>query len=499
MTTYSKSILNPEMLLESAQITPAIFYQFKVDSNGQMSVPHFNSRLLDFYEITAKELQDNPTICIDMLHPDDKKLVLERIAACMENMSTFEYSGRIKSKTGVIKRVHANSTPVKLEDGSTVFHGVMMDTTRRSGLEDDLHKSKVRLELALRSAKLGAWDWEVQDNRLVWDETMFEIFGVDPKNFKGHYDDFIKCVHPSDVERVAGELQNSVDTRKPFTSEFRIIHPNGQVKIITAASLYLYNDDGTPNRLIGVNADVTRVRQQESQLVQNSKMSSLGEMAAGIAHEINNPLSIILGHAQTSNLMLSKGNVDASMLAYSMQAIERTVNRISKIINGLRSFAREDQQDPFRLQSVESILEDTLTFCRERFAHNQIELEVALEAKDLKMECRPTQISQVLLNLINNAFDALVDAKKKWIKILIRDSGSFVEIHVVDSGHGIPRQIRSKIMEPFFTTKEVGKGTGLGLSVATGIASSHKGHLILSDDEGPTKFILRLPKIQNLK
>lgn len=246
---------------------------------------------------------------------------------------------------------------------------------------------------------------------------------------------------------------------------------------------------------INLNLD-QKVNEQTAILINASKMSALGEMAGGIAHEISSPLAVIQMKSEQLKESAEINDLKSSEVIETADEIASTVIRIAKIISGLRSFSRDGRGDPFELSSLQTILEETLHFCKEKFKNNNTKLNVQMPANPLKIECRPTQISQVLLNLINNAYDAIRDANDKWVTVELVDTGEYIEISVTDSGQGIPTEIREKIMQPFFTTKEVGKGTGLGLSISCGIIFSHKGKLTVDSKSQHTRFVITLPKSQ---
>jgi signal transduction histidine kinase len=238
------------------------------------------------------------------------------------------------------------------------------------------------------------------------------------------------------------------------------------------------------------------IREQQIRAVGSSKMASLGEMAAGIAHEINNPLAIISGHAQQLKDMVETGDLVKSEMATLADKVDQTALRISKIIRSLRFFARDGQEDPFEEASVRDIVNDTLEFCKQRFLCHSIDLKMQDISGDLMLECRAVQIGQVLLNLLNNAHDAVEQLPERWIELCVEDAGENVRICVTDSGAGIAFELRNKILEPFFTTKEVGKGTGLGLSISKGIVESHRGNLYVDGSSPHTRFVMELPKLQ---
>lgn len=235
--------------------------------------------------------------------------------------------------------------------------------------------------------------------------------------------------------------------------------------------------------------------EQRSRALEATRLAALGEMAGGIAHEINNPLSVILASAERQLNRIKRNQLDLEQVETSFRLIESTSTRIAKIVQGLRTFSSAGGREPFEVVTVESILSMTLTFCLEKFKHHNIDFRVSEYPSDLTLECCPTQISQVLLNLLNNAFDAVSESQEKWIFIDVHDRHEYVEIAVSDSGPGIGQEIQEKIFRPFFTTKEIGKGTGLGLSITKGIIEKHNGKIFLKKNASYTSFIVHLPKL----
>lgn len=238
------------------------------------------------------------------------------------------------------------------------------------------------------------------------------------------------------------------------------------------------------------------IMEQQIRAASASKMAALGEMAAGIAHEINNPLAIISGHVQQLKDMVENEDFEKTAMVEIADKVDQTAHRISKIIRSLRFFARDGQEDPFEEASVREIVNDTLEFCRQRFLSHSIDLRVQEIPEHLTIECRAVQIGQVLLNLLNNAHDAIEALPERWIELSVETTSTHVKIAVVDSGAGIASSIRARILEPFFTTKEVGKGTGLGLSISKGIVESHHGSLYFDPNSSHTRFVLEIPKTQ---
>lgn len=247
------------------------------------------------------------------------------------------------------------------------------------------------------------------------------------------------------------------------------------------------DQNGEVKMTVGISRDITEKIEYKEKSFASAKMASLGEMAGGIAHEINNPIGIIMGKASQ---MLRKANNDD--LKSDCDMILRNAQRVAKIVEGLRNFCQQDDRQLFSSFMVEDVLDETLTYCHGRLENLGINLIQEIEP-DLKMAGKRVQISQILLNLLNNAIDALEGRKEKWIKFSANQAKGFVEIRVQDSGDGVPVEIETKIMQPFFTTKEIGKGMGLGLSVSFAIAQHHGGELLIDRDISNSCFLLRIP------
>jgi len=243
-----------------------------------------------------------------------------------------------------------------------------------------------------------------------------------------------------------------------------------------------------------------QIKEQKALLDQSSKMAALGEMSGGIAHEINNPLAVISLTNQKLRFDLKQyKDCEPSFVAKTNQSIEKfdhMVSRISKIIKALREFARDGSNDSMQMAKVDSILEDTLSFCESKFVNASIKIVRQIDTT-LKINCRATEISQVLLNLFNNAYDALIKTKKtqieKTLTISTRKIHQTIQIFIQDNGDGIPEEIREKVMQPFFTTKDVGQGTGLGLSISRSIMLSHGGKIFFDYSQPQTTVVIEFP------
>jgi signal transduction histidine kinase len=221
----------------------------------------------------------------------------------------------------------------------------------------------------------------------------------------------------------------------------------------------------------------------------SARLAALGEMSGGIAHEVRNPLAAI--HLAATQIV--ERPQETTQVVQLAERISRIVMRASKIIETLRAFARDGTNDPFTRVPVQRILADTIELCGKRVAEHGVELTVASISDEVIVECRALQLSQVLMNLIVNAYDAVDGLPERWVRIDARCVEDCVEIAVTDSGGGIQTAIQPRIFEPFFTTKPVDRGTGLGLSLSRGLMEAHRGTLALDTTSANTRFVMRLP------
>jgi C4-dicarboxylate-specific signal transduction histidine kinase len=220
-------------------------------------------------------------------------------------------------------------------------------------------------------------------------------------------------------------------------------------------------------------------------------------MAAGISHEIANPLTAVTLGSSQARALLARGVSDPAQMDKVLERIERSGFRIQKIIQGMRTLSRDGKGDPLVPYSLSQVVEETLSICSARFRTQGILLEVPPaelpSGQEPNVLCRPVQLGQIVLNLLNNAYDAVQGRPDPWVRLSIRIEGSMGVLEVSDSGPDIAPEVAAKIMQPFFTTKVVGKGTGLGLSISQKIAADHGGSLELDRSRSNTTFVLRIP------
>jgi two-component system NtrC family sensor kinase len=233
------------------------------------------------------------------------------------------------------------------------------------------------------------------------------------------------------------------------------------------------------------------VRAQE-QLVNAEKLASLGRMAAGVAHELNSPLTGIVTFA---HLMLKRLPQERKDDIEDLNVIIDQAERCSRIVKGLLGFSRRTASEKAEI-NVNTLIENSLSMVKNQAKFHNIIFDVALDKTIPEVKVDPSQIQQVFLNLLLNASDAMEEKGRITIasRLVETDNGKFIELEFTDTGPGIPEEIMGRIFEPFFTTKPTGKGTGLGLSVSYGIIKKHEGQIFVKSEYGKgASFFIHLP------
>lgn len=245
-------------------------------------------------------------------------------------------------------------------------------------------------------------------------------------------------------------------------------------------------------------AHESKIAEQQMMLIQAAKLSSLGEMASSIAHEIHNPLQIISGTSELLLMASADPLTPLHNLKDGLIKIEQMTSRIAKTVHGLQALSRDQKNDDMEIVELRKIIDDTLEICLQKIKTQVDHFDILLPQEPIHILCRSTQISQVILNLLNNSCDAIYNRRPNWIVLkaetTLQENESMVEVSVTDSGNGVPAEIANKFFTPFYTTKSFGKGTGLGLSVSKSLIEAHKGSIYLDRSSIHTRFVFRLPK-----
>jgi PAS domain S-box-containing protein len=379
------------------------------------------------------------------------------------------------------------------------------EVERRKDVQSELDQQSRHLLEAQRLAKLGSWVRDLEHNRAVWSEQMYDIFGIAPgEELAESFEGYLFRVHPDDRDRIREEVQAAIRTGQGFQGERRIVRPNGEIRYLQTCVEMIKNDAGRTVRMHGIALDVTERRQAElalertrEQLAQVQKMEALGQLTGGIAHDFNNLLMIISGHAE----MLRRRLTEPKTL-HGLDAIQTAARRGESLTRQLLTFSRRQPLNPERVDLRQHI--DAVRGMIVSSLRDNITLAVDLPADLWAVEVDVAEFDLALVNLAVNARDAMQDGGTFTVSARNIPAGAgrpgqptndHVELSLTDTGSGIPREMMSKIFDPFFTTKAVGKGTGLGLSQVYGFANQSGGNVRVSSEVGRgTTIALSFPR-----
>jgi len=312
--------------------------------------------------------------------------------------------------------------------------------------------------------------------------------------------------HPEDIEVSQNAIESLIKgEKKTATFSKRYFRKDGTILWVDIHTSLRRDLEGKPLYFMTSIIDISEKKKEagkrlemEAQLRNQQKLESIGNLASGVAHEINNPINGILNYGQ---IILDADPDDVDIKEYAKEIIHET-NRVSEIVKNLLDFSRESKQE-HSYSHIEDIVSQTLTLIRTVLKHDQIELNLNI-AHDLpKIKCRSQQIQQVIMNLVTNAHDSLNERYPEYDKNKImnlsctqlkHDGRNWIQLIVEDLGVGVSDEFKDRIFDPFFTTKAREKGTGLGLSISYGIIKEHHGDLTFESEINKcTRFIMELP------
>ena len=407
----------------------------------------------------------------------------------------------VPNKHGGTKHVFVQFYPDIHSDGSVLgIILIVQDVTEIRRKDEEIKNALTLLESILDATPDFIFIKDRQHRYLKVNRSYAAALHRKPEDFIGKTDLELGF----DEEFVKGNPEKGIrgywaDDDRVFTTGRLHAFPNdlgtfdGELRTFHTVKAPIFGHDNQVYAMVGISRDISELKEAEIRLIQSSKMASLGEMAGGVAHEINNPLAVIRSTADLLYRLEKREPLPPDQICLQLERITATCDRIARIIKGLRAFSRSAERDPLEHVPIKTVIEDTLSLCAERLRTHGVKLEVG-NIPDLSVLGRATQLSQVLLNLLNNAYDAVLPCADRWIRVeAMERSDDWIEIAVTDGGPGISKEVADKVMQPFFTTKSVGKGTGLGLSISKGIVEDHGGRLYIDRSSRNTRLVVELP------
>lgn len=311
---------------------------------------------------------------------------------------------------------------------------------------------------------------------------------------------FMNFVHPEDHQITfdcLGSLKLGLEV-KNFKN--RYITKNGDIIWLEWCGL-VEADTGliySKARVLETDVKLEQVYLEQHKSFQANKLAILGEMAAGVAHELNNPLAIITGYLQIMDLeTAATGTEESSEQLKMISAMLRATERATKIVDNLKALSRDASQDQFQPASFRDILDSSINLLQNRFERHKVKLELSIPAEKLMLNCRHNELAQLFFNMILNAFEASQKASDPWVKVDSTFDKDQLTVTMSNSGTGIPLELRGKIFNPFFSTKIEGFGTGMGLSIAASVIHQHRGSINIDPKKPHTTFIIKLPLLKD--
>jgi PAS domain S-box-containing protein len=376
----------------------------------------------------------------------------------------------------------------------------------RKQAEAALRHERDRVAFALEATGVGIWEMDVAANVVRWSEILESQYGLAAGAFAGTFEAFLGHIHPDDRAALLGTVQHAMTSGADFAVQHRAIRPDGMVRWLSGAGRFQLDEHGRAVRGVGISQDVTERRALEEARQQGQKMEAVGRLAGGVAHDLNNLLTVILGCCE-----LIQTDPDGHDLHRAdLSEIQKAGTRAAGLTRQLLAFSRKQIIEPawLDLNQVVTGLQPML----ERLIREDVTIVFRLEPGALGVTADRGQAEQIILNLAVNARDAMPGGGTLIIEtaVVALDEhyvarhttvppGPYVVLTVTDTGTGIPPQVLAHVFEPFFTTKELGQGTGLGLATVHGIVARSGGSVNVYSEIGlGTSFKVYLPKVEAL-
>lgn len=411
------------------------------------------------------------------------------------------WSGEIRNrkKCGDLYYVKTIITPSFDLDGTiTSYIAMRFDITESIANSAELNRTLGILNETSAIAKVGGWELDVATEELTWTDETFNILEVEKKDGQ-------KPVLPEGLNLFTDECQPIVEDAvnravlhgEPYSLEVQARTAKGKV-------LWVYTN-GSANyrngKIVSVSGTIQDINDRKiaelnyaserQKSIQSSKLASLGELAASMAHEINNPLMAISGNVELLHL---GGQLDDATRR-KLDSIAKSAERIAHIVKSLKKFSRTDETSQREVRDLHSVTQEAINLAMPRLKNQLVDMRYQ-KGDPVLVECNEIEIEQVLLNLINNSIDAIESLEDRWIDIEISTEGNSAIVTITDAGSGISEDSQFRLFDPFFTTKKTGKGTGLGLSIVRGILEEHGASISFRHQSLNTQFRLVFPTIQ---
>ena len=477
-----------------ADATPVLIWMVGPDK----LTTFFNQAWLDFTGRTME--QDRGNGWREVIHPDDLEEVLKQYGKAFDAREPFLIQCRLRRKDGAHRWVTSSGIPrYDAAGGFLGYIGASVDVTELQEKDSALHDFEQRVTLAAEAAHLGVWELDAKTGEFWASDSFRKLYDFQPEE-RVSYQSFLERIHPEDRPERDAVVQRAIETNGDYEMEYRIVLPDGTIRWASGRARCMPHGTTKSTRLVGVSMDVTErkqaeglLRRRQDQIELLSRISLLGEMTASVAHELNQPLSAIMINASTGQRLMARGNASPESLHEILADVAADAQRAHDVMQNVRNTIKKgplvkQQIDLNHLvTSVTHLIHATAT------AH-ECEVTTSLAPNLPKVEGDPIQIQQVLINLLNNAFEAMnaIPPRNRRVEITTHNGGSTVSVSVRDHGVGIPDGAKTRLFEQFFTTKE--QGLGMGLAIVRSIVETHGGRITAENAEADgARFSFTMP------
>jgi PAS domain S-box-containing protein len=433
------------------------------------------------YDQTTKPTAE---LILQRVHPEDAALVRQTIDRAAQDGTDFDFEHRLLMPDGSVKYVHVLAHALNDESKGIEFVGAVMDVTAVKQAEEALRRSESYLAEAQRLTHTGSWVWQVPGrDALHLSDEWYRIYGFDPEDGIPSFERRLQRIHPEDRARWQETIDRAVSEESDYDVEYRIVPPGATVKYIHTVGHPVFDASGDLVQFVGSLTDITdrkraeeSLRQAQSDLARVNRVTTMGELTASLAHEVNQPIAAAVTNAKTCLRWLTRDQPDVEEARAAAMRIVNDGTRAAEIIKRIRLLFKKGTSER-ELVDVNEVIQEMVVLLRGEAMRYSILVRTDLEAETLRVMADRVQLQQVLMNLMINGIDAMKDVvvtRELAIKSQ-RAENDQILVFVNDTGVGLPPQQVDKVFEAFFTTKP--HGTGMGLAISRSIVESHGGRL----------------------